>query len=450
MFWNRLEKTVLYLFSISIVICVLSCASAESGDFSDTSRTGAPPPADIAGEDSGPGDSVPESDAASDFPEDEAETDEVIPTRDIPVDEIVRLARSHVPERFFFVSDKGYTPLRVYHDLDRNGLEDVFFLLLENPDEPEKKDLLQKRNGRISSVLISDMARLFSEDSFPYQYYLAVFLRTSDGLISMYRIPLGSWFVFDQFHGFVLNDEQEMPYCLSIDFQTHEGQESQWVVFSSYNKFSFFTLKDSISVTSETRDIDLDGTLDIVEWRKVFEEGTGYETFLSWYKWDGSNFVQNGTTNIVRNLNGFMQEAGFLLSSGKWEQALRQIVPQDLYSRFYEGLPMEKVFLDLFPPRSQPDQGSEASQLTEEEEEAGLREFLSEDERIFHMVVFPQVLENPFDAGNGSCCDGYQTRFSVRFVFRNGQSLVRECYVRMSSNPFASRQFYLEPRQSRK
>jgi hypothetical protein len=143
-----------------------------------------------------------------------------------------------------------------------------------------------------------------------------------------------------------------------------------------------------------------------------------------------------------------MQKAGYLLSSGKWDQALRHILPERTSSDPQTAAAVEDHFLELFPPRTVEGQPGEMNRLSGGIDEEELKSLLASDERIFNTVVFPQMLENPFAAGDGSCCEGYRTRFSVRFIFRDGRSLVRECQVRMNSNPFASQQFYLESRDA--
>lgn len=437
-----LRTLCLYLIVINILILSSACATSVRGTAYDETASGAESSA-AAAEEQAPGASIMEEEEIPPPVEEKP-----VPTRDIAIGELVREARQNVPDQYVFVCDQELTPLAVYHDLDRNGIEDIFFLLVEVPDGEAGTDMLPVQKGRVSSAYLSDMARLFSEKSEPYSFHLALFLRTPDELISMYRIPLGTWYVFDRFDGFTLEEEAAMPFCIRIDFQTHEGQESQWVAFSRYNKFSFFTLKDSISITMETRDIDRNGVLDIIEWRKVFEEGTGYETFLTWYRWDGTQFSQYDSTNIVRNLNRFMQKSGYLLSSGKWDQALRHILPARTNSDPQTAAAVEDLFLELFPPRTVEGQPGEPNRLSGGIDEEELKSLLASDERIFNTVVFPQVLENPFASGDGTCCRGYKTRFSVRFIFRDGRSLVRECQVRMNSNPFASQQFYLETRDA--
>ncbi|MDZ7793173.1 MAG: hypothetical protein U5P10_05605 [Spirochaetia bacterium] len=393
------------------------------------------------------------------------------PTQEIPIDQLMDLVNPNVPERFIFLSDDTGQPLRIFHDLDQNGFDDIFFLLVENPEEAQPapqdqsdsqinappqtddqaagkaagqaKKQASKQAGeqdqsalvhdrRIAASDLGDMSRLFSEEVRPLKFYLALFLRSPGGVVSMYRIPLSSWFVFEDFRGFKLDDSRPMPYAVSISFQTHEGKKSQWVSFSGYNEFSFFTLKNNLSVTSETRDINNNGILDILEWRRVFEEGTGYETFLTWYKWDGTKYAQHDSTNIVRNLNQFLHSAGTLMSMGKWEQAFSLMLPVE-----DADMSMGSLFLRLFTPLPEKDSGPEV-------DDAALAAQIDRGERPFSSVIVPRVLENPFAGESQLVKPARHTRFSIRFILRDGRSSVRECRVMMNENPFAPQQYYLQ------
>lgn len=440
------------------------------------------------------------------------------PSREIPVDQLMEMVGRSIPQRFIFLSDNEGEPLRIYHDLDRNGYEDIFLLLVEfpedirsgsrsgngsetggetstegdadtgdssragesanlvqpsgdrtaqsepqqpqsqeaqsdeqvqplvspqielEPDEPQAEAIINNR--KVAASDLADMSRLFSEEIRPHKFYLALLLRTPSGLVSMYRIPLGSWFVFEDFRGFRLNERRAMPYVVSIAFQTHEGKKSQWVCFSDFNEFSFFTLNNSLSVSTEIRDINDNGFLDILEWRRVFEEGTGYETFLTWYKWDSKKYAQHDTTNVVRNLNQFLHTMSSLLSMGKWSQVFSMLLPAEQYQELRdENDSMGALFLKLFP--AQPGRDD-----SEPIDDAEIKALIDKGDRVFNTVIVPRVLENPFAGEKQGMKPDYRTRFSIRFILRDGRSSVRECRVRMNENPFAGTQYFIEPQEA--
>ena len=391
-----------------------------------------------------------------------------------------RRVREQLPERFLLLRSDDGTPVSVFHDLDRNGYEDGFFLLLdreeakellgfgkpEDSDEPiesaekaegeadkeQDKEQSDGKNGaagaddangaaggesagvtqpageeepfQVRADMVSDVSSLLNEKKPSVGYYLAVFLQREDGVVSMYRLPLGSWKVFDNFGSLKINKSADLPFCIKTAFHTQEGTEHQWVIFSRYDKFDLFTFTNTISTHYEVRDIDDDQLLDILEWNKVFEEGTGYETYITWYRLRGSDYRQYKTTNVVRNLNSFLGLLARRLEEGRWEQVIAEMVRTKDRSML-EGA---ESFADVF------------SLL-----------FKSEDGKIpgveLRKVVFPTIFENPFySKEEGKHKEGFDTvRFSVRFIFQNGKSQVRSCEVGMSKNPFEGKEFFLVP-----
>ncbi len=400
-----------------------------------------------------------------------------------------RLVWERLPERFLLLRNNDGTPVSVFHDLDRNGYEDGFFLLLDRREakellgggKPHEPDELQEsknetdsgekgeregntdgtRGGeakasseaaegieaqrlagesepageyepageeepfRVTVDMVSDISSLLDEERNSVGYYLAVFLQREDGVVSMYRLPLGSWKVFDSFGSLKLNKSAELPYSIKTAFHTQEGTEHHWVIFSRYDKFDLFSFTNTISTHYEVRDIDGDQLLDILEWNKVFEEGTGYETYITWYRLRGSEYLQYKTTNVVRNLNSFLGILARRLEKGRWDRVIEETVREKDRPLFEEAASFTEAFSLLF--------------RSEEKEAPGAE---------LRKVVFPTIFENPFyskeKAANKESFD--TVRFSVRFIFQSGESQMRSCEVGMSKNPFEGKEFFLVPK----
>jgi hypothetical protein len=292
-----------------------------------------------------------------------------------------------------------------------------------------------------------------------------------------------------------------MPYCVSSSFQTAEGKERIWVIFSRYNKFSTFTISDTVSEHTVLRDINSNGVLDVVRWSQIFEEGTGYETFLTWYRWNGLKYVQHESANVVRSLNSFLSQAGRLLQAGLWEEAFSHMMSPADYRRYRdEGYDYSELFELLFTGeaaaesaadggsagpedgrrrgdqdnrRGDQDNGGEREErrqgdlrdgeLESAAVQAAGREGTGQEgrdrgpgpaeliageggEHAFKLVVFPRIMENPFrryvETGEGP---PYRVKLAVRFSSATGGNFVRYCKVQMHRNPFSSPQFFLVP-----
>ncbi|MFP4492133.1 MAG: hypothetical protein ACLFNZ_11700, partial [Spirochaetaceae bacterium] len=440
-------------------------------------------------------------------------------------DEIFRIARDTIPDRFLFIEKEGKPgeggrPVVIFHDLNNNGYRDALFLLVEKdpslvkgipdklvPEEEEEEEeesendssesdyedsdsggadeeasgqeasdeeasgqeasdeeassqeasdesspadpytrLLEKwySRGLVPREALTSITRLYSDNTKPLNYFLSVFLQREDELISMYRIPLGAWKVLENYESVKIVESESMPLCISSSFETEDGSEKNWVIFSRYNKFSTFTLKNTLHSYAELRDLDSNGKLDIVKWNRVFEEGTGYETFLSWYRWNGDEYVQKDSINVVRNVNRFLAKAGKLLQAGLWEEAFIHMMGEPAYNKYrsrdysfselfsllfkrvrspddQEEMPPEEElpqgvenFADTleeenaadagdlkFDKETKTPEGASTAEDSEEEPEGPVKdaaELIERDgsKKTFRLILFPKIMENPF------------------------------------------------------
>ncbi len=309
-------------------------------------------------------------------------------------------------QRFTPIRRSNGTPLMNFMDIDRNGELDAFVLTIERGDIPA----IEERLG--------DVGRLYQSEAEPVNYYLSVYFQIEGELISMYRIPFGGRMVLEGFRGFRLNENDALPYVIEAAFQNRDGVASEWVIFSSYNKFSLFPMKQAVAMGTYIKDIDGDGILDVVEWRKGIEEGTGYETFLTWHKWNGTSFRENGSTNIVRNLNAFLAEVEAGLLSKSPETLLPYLSHRGVIG---ESPSRAELINAIFTPI----------------EELESPDFAHNCEEIAS-IVYPPILESPFSMkGSG----GRLFPLNLRLVCRNGQSLLCRMEIALSENPFREPQY---------
>ncbi|ADK79305.1 hypothetical protein [Sediminispirochaeta smaragdinae] len=306
-------------------------------------------------------------------------------------------------QRFTPVRRNNGTPLLAIQDIDQNGEDDAFVLTVE-------------QNGQ--SIFQSDLGnvkRLYQSQAKSVNYYLSVYFQIRGKLISMYRIPFGGRMVLDGFRAFHLRENALYPYAVEAAFQNHDGLAIEWVIFSSYNQFSLFSMHRSVSIGSFVEDIDEDGLLDIVEWHKGIEEGTGYETFLTWYRWNGTNFGEAGATNIVRNLNAFLSLV---------EEAILTGTPQKLTPYLSRPVELQKsndLLKRIFTP------------LDENSLESGLDYC---DEIV--SIIYPPILENPFSLDSSS---GKSVPLDLRLICKNSESLLCRMEIAISKNPFVAPQY---------
>jgi hypothetical protein len=245
-------------------------------------------------------------------------------------------------------------------------------------------------------------------------------------------------------------DDQALPVALSAVFYGRQGQERNWATFASKGEVSLFIIEDTPAVQNAVLDVDNDGYTDVLEYRTTFEEGRGYETFVTWYRWGESSFVQHATTNVVRNLNRFMKDARSTLMNRDWKGFLDLALKNEVRKARRERIAKEPTALirEVLEPleRGEVDAAREgangdASQDSPAEGADEAFGFLAKDAEMLD-VVFPDILENPFpDIGKEThfvapvrvvCCGGHTRYFSMEIV--------------MKRNPFSEQQFFVRVR----
>ncbi|MCK5197622.1 MAG: hypothetical protein KAR21_04690 [Spirochaetales bacterium] len=331
--------------------------------------------------------------------------------------EIERIILDTIPGSFLPVTnDNGHIRI-IYSDLDQNGYRDAFLLVVKN-----------RENLDAGFSSLSDVSHLLKGERQPVDFFLSVFLQLKGGMISMFRIPIGSSVVISDFGVVPIKEGADLPLGINISFQTVKGTDREWIIFSRYNKFSLFSMVEDISAYSESYDIDGDNIIDIVDWEDGLEEGTGYETYLTWYRWNGREYREYLSTNIVRNLNGFLEQSGLYLSFEQMDDFFSySLNPED--SKIYRnsGEDYSYWFRKVFRPV--PGSNSENDDF--------------EDCSKFRSIVFPPIFENPFSPGNKAL---HICNINVRFICADGYSFIRTARIQMNQNPFRKPQFsfYLE------
>lgn len=310
------------------------------------------------------------------------------------------------------------SPLSVYHDLEPNSLTDVAVVTVEGLDQEQ-----------VTFEELSQMGRLFRNDTVSPGFYVEVYAQRAGGtVVPLHTFYLGRKTVLGHFEKVSIAADAPLPVALSTLFVSPDGEERNWATFSPGGQISLFIIQDTPTVRNAILDIDGDELLDVLEYRTSFEEGRGYETFVSWYRWSGSSFARHRTTNVVRNLNSFLETLAARLQEGSWEAFVeRATTPAQREALLPELEPQVVLQRLLEPLRSQGEEPEPAHQ------------FLQESEPL-QAVVLPDILENPFPQ------IGTETSFTapIRIVCCGGVTQYYSAEVVMRRNLFEEQQFFLE------
>lgn len=324
--------------------------------------------------------------------------------------------------------------LAVTVDLDTDGRTDVC-LLAVGGDSSETPP---------SFAELSAPERLSRDTTAVSEFFFEVYLNRPDGLVLFETRRIGRFSVVEDLSTLELNAEGGLPRAVSAHFQDQIGLKEVWLVVGRQG-FSEFVIERTPVIDFSVVDIDEDGISDVLKAQTAFEEGRGYETFLTWYRWNGRSYAPHATANIVRSLNSFLQSLEEHLAAGRYARFLQRSVPESkMPASSTTDEMLRRRIADLFAPDVEapaPPEIAQPSEIVGEEEEIEspqpLHEILAEFE--IAAVAFPDFLENPFPSPG----ERTTTVAPLRVDVRGSGTFYYRTLIVMDSNPFEGHQFRL-------
>jgi hypothetical protein len=266
---------------------------------------------------------------------------------------------------------------------------------------------------------LSDSSRLFQENIELVPFSLLMFVNSGGNFRRHKILNINEHVVFETFEKTNLFKNRTLPVIITVTFQSVEGSEVELLVFdnSSGQSRCRHTLAETLSTQHRLEDIDGNGMIDLYIKEKAMEEGTGFETFLTWYRWDGRDFVEYRSRNVVRNLNAFLATATELLLAGELRETVDFLVdPSETRGLKRKGWSDDRILIHTL----------------------GLQEVGIETFPALREVVFPAFLEDPF---TGEDAEGSSFEVTYRMIDLNGTSYIAKTLLYMLPNPFKDRQF---------
>ncbi len=329
------------------------------------------------------------------------------------------LAAELPADRRAVTSAAGRAPISIEVDLTGDGVAEVCLFTVSGGDDASSLEVL------------SDISRTVNEKELEARFAVAVFEIVAGRATLLEELEAGTSAVLRDVGMRRLNQDDSLPVAFYFDFADASGQKLVWIVHGGGDRVSRMVLRKDALFGSEVEDIDDDGVLDIIRSERHLEDGTGYETFVTWLRWNGRTYEEHRTTNIVRNLNAFLKRAARRLGSGDFRGfAEIALSPRVLERLDREGVaPLGMIDRMLRPATASIDSFSE---LTAPSGDADTRSGIEGAE-------FPRYFENPFPSPGGT------VTVPVRVVCCGGLSAVFETTVAMAENPFDAPQYYFVP-----
>jgi hypothetical protein len=390
--------------ALSLLAFILLLGSCQGGGSAKES-----PPEGSGTQDESPETSLPapdETEAVEVKPEEEPAPPE------IGYYEAVRQISRLYPEALQPLAIRGRVVI-ILHDLDSDQHPECLSLGVPavGIDSPKMASLV-------------DSSRLFQEGNEPIPFSLLVFVNDKGNFRRLKTLELGEHVVFESFRERPLYSNRSLPVIITASFQTVEGRKVELLVFDNASGLPRCrrTLVETLSTQYRLADIDGNGMIDLFVKEKAIEEGTGFETFLFWYRWNGRDFVEYRSSNVVRNLNTFLASATERLLTGE----LREIVsflldPASIRTLKRKGWSDHRIVIHAL----------------------GLQDMGIDELPSLREVVFPPFLEDPFINEDEH---GASFEITYRMIDLNGTSYIAKARLYMSTNPFKDKQFAFYPK----
>ena len=285
---------------------------------------------------------------------------------------------------------------------------------------------------------VSGFERLFDNSAEALAFSVEIISRTAEGKLSVQSIDAGEHRVCSSFSPLPFPDGKPFPCGVSLIFPDTKGKRSFWVLFSGEKtpqglpKYSVFSFYEQANLQAFIQDVDEDGVFDLLLFEDIFEESSGYETYITWHRWDGNNFVKYRSTNIVRRLRAFFESSRQMLMARGWRRFFDYaFLPED--SKSLQRVPAPEAFRRVFDTQEELRPGAAdpyAALFSPNVSRGGISN-----------VVFPGIAENPFPRTGG---DWGSFLFSVR-ISAGEEDYFFSARVALNKNPFSGRMFHFLP-----
>ena len=283
----------------------------------------------------------------------------------------------------------------------------------------------------VLKLSITDIKNIYQEDVGLRQYLLASYIFSDNAFVYKGYVNIESRGAFSYLEKKEINRNTK-TYALSAGFLTSEGSSEDLVIFSRDGKYSTITIRNTLSDSMRKDDIDNDGVLDLLRYEQIFVDGSGAETFITWFKFNGKEYLPVKTVNTVKDLRSFLEKSEQLLEGKELEKFIEDSISAPVLRKIKSaGISSSGILQRVFIPARR-DTGSFADIGTLLSSEAGID------------FTFPVILENPFRMERDNL---YSFTTYVKASLKGAENtedneaiyLVR---IYMAANPFAARKYF--------
>ncbi len=288
------------------------------------------------------GENLPAAETDSSLAQDAAEQDSELKDNkfvftSLKMDRLLKSGIKYNDSSFYPVHRRGKIKF-IEENLDKSGSSEFFILYAFglSSSETEQSYLSDKRN--------------FEEESLTEKYLAVIYTPHSDRLVKKTVLPLKHRSVLKDFSVANLSKDTAVK-AVKLSFSGEDGLSDNYITSSSSGKYSVFNLNSTLTEYNRIEDIDNDGILEILVYENLFEEGLGYETFITLYEYKDTGFTSSGSVSVVRSLKAFLEKTENTLERKNISLFLNKSVPAlKLSALKNRGLDNKNIIRKIFYP----------------------------------------------------------------------------------------------------
>ncbi|MHC1629403.1 MAG: hypothetical protein ACXQTG_00380 [Methanoculleaceae archaeon] len=315
---------------------------------------------------------------------------------------LVRQALAVSPDYTMPVLENDGRPVRVFFDFNGDDLTDVAILTVTR--EPGISN---------SMVVLSDQRRLYSPSAKTPLFILETYFQND---AAVQTVELGRFPVMTSMDLLLVSRTALYPVAIQVQTRDRNGTATELLLYDGTGMVSRFQTANTATQRSLIRDVDENGTVDIIVMNRFPEAGRGYETFVELYEIQAAGIRRTESFPLVRELNAFLSTAAEAMVNGDWE-----IIAEGVHGT--DGELIAGTFVEL----------EEGDPMTLA---ASVFDFHESGEEI-DSVLFPDFLGNPFP----DPVVGMHTRLVFRTACCEGTQRYFAATVRLEANPFTNPRF---------
>ncbi|TVR94012.1 MAG: hypothetical protein EA428_01060 [Spirochaetaceae bacterium] len=323
---------------------------------------------------------------------------------------IVRRALQLLPDDYSPILSNGEAHALV-RDLHGEGMVDVVIAAVRGKNVENRLEVL------------ADISRLYVRGLSSPELFVFVYKSSYNRLEERGRYSIGDPPVFEGLHFRRLSRAEATTSVNAVIVETMRstGRIEEWLIYGSgAEQPTRMTIRNTHSERWRTTEIGEHGTLDLLRYQTAYEQGSGMETFITRYTWDGGKYRGDESLAVVRSLNSFLEHCETLLNNHEYEAFIEFALPPHMVDR--PTTVLQRTFIPV----------------TEEFEAKAEHPFPTGDTNaeLTHRYILPRVLQSPFPFVDSPSFEIY-----VRTLGPH-QGLYR-ARVRMAEDPFSDSPYFL-------